>query len=75
MGEKNLLQVVQRVVGDEEFRNRLLFTPRETIVAELGISREDYEALVALAPVLLGGGLFLLSGGDVTPDWGNWSRG
>lgn len=82
MSEKRgLLKLIQRLATDEEFRRRFMVTPREVLMAELGISREVYDALVGLAPVLLAGGLFALgdfssSGQDgvIQPDWGQWGQ-
>ena len=79
--QRGLLQVVSRMVADEAFRKRLMIAPKETLTTELGISKENVEALVALLPVLLAGGFVIL--GDVLPPglegtqatgWGGWSR-
>jgi hypothetical protein len=76
---ESLVRAVQRLAKDEEFRHRLLNTPREVVMAELGISSETYQALVSLVPVLLAGGLFVLAGGGLpgtegieSPTWGGW---
>jgi hypothetical protein len=79
MAEKDLLRVIHRIVTDEEFRNRLACAPRETLITELGLSGENYQALMALAPVLLAGGLFMLANGGVidpssVPQVGGWGR-
>jgi hypothetical protein len=82
MAEKEgLVRVIHRLATDEEFRQRLLITPREVLMEELGISRETYEALLALVPVLLAGGLFVLGGGISpgadgidSPNWGSWGK-
>jgi hypothetical protein len=82
MAEKEtLVRAIHRIATDEEFRRRLMVTPREVLMAELGISREAYDALVGLAPVLLAGGLFLFGGkgipgpdGMAQPQWGGWGR-
>lgn len=76
---ESLVRAVQRLATDEQFRHRLLSTPREVVMAELGISGETYQALVSLVPVLLAGGLFVLAGGGSpgiegmdTSSWGRW---
>ena len=61
--QKGLLELTHRLVSDENLRNQLAMAPKETLITELGISREDYEALKALVPVVLAGGLFVLGGG------------
>jgi hypothetical protein len=80
--ERKLLRAVQRLMADKESAKRLMAAPRETVTTELGISRESYDALVALVPVLLAGGLFVASGGlapgvdpsgVVNPEWGKWT--
>ena len=70
MAEKDtLVKAIHRIATDEEFRRRLMVTPREVLMAELGISREAYDALIGLAPVLLAGGLLVLGDGPlVGPD-------
>ena len=80
MAERDtLVRVIQRLATDEEFRQRLMVTPREVLMAELGISREAYDALIGLAPVLLAGGLLVLGDGPLVgpdgllqPNWGRW---
>ena len=78
-GQNGLLELVHRLVSDEDLRNQLATTPKEILITELGISRENYEALMALLPVVLAGGLYILGGGPssgpgdlVQPDWGSW---
>jgi hypothetical protein len=82
MAEKErVVQAIHRLATDEEFRLRFMVTPREILMAELGISGETYRALVSLVPVVLAGGLFVLGGG-VSPEpvdiaqaqWGSWGR-
>jgi hypothetical protein len=78
--DKGLLEVIHRLVTDDDFRDRFLIAPRETLVTELGISRQAYDTLIALLPVLLAGGMFALGdavvGGDPQPhgpggvEWG-----
>jgi hypothetical protein len=80
MAEKDtLVKAIHRIATDEEFRRRLMVTPREVLMAELGISREAYDALIGLAPVLLAGGLLALGDGPLVgpdgllqPEWGRW---
>ena len=80
MAEKDtLVKAIHRIATDEEFRRQLMVTPREVLMAELGISREAYDALIGLAPVLLAGGLLVLGDGPLVgpdgllqPNWGRW---
>ena len=80
MAEKDTLaKAIHRIATDEEFRRRLMVSPREVLMAELGISREAYDALIGLAPVLLAGGLLVLGDGPLVgpdgllqPNWGRW---
>jgi hypothetical protein len=83
--ERSLLNLIHQFVTDDSFRSRLMHAPRDTLITELGISRETYDALVTLAPVLVLGGLFLLEGG-MSPGgglaassqpgtWSGWGRG
>lgn len=60
--DKGLLQVVHRLARDEGFRDRFMVTPVDTMLDELGISRETYQTLKTLVPVLLAGGMFALAG-------------
>ena len=59
---EGLVNVVHRLATDEEFRRRLMVTPREVMMAELGISGEAYDALIGLVPVLLA-----VPGGELEP--------
>ena len=75
MTEQNgLVEVVHRLVVEEDFRKRLVMAPKETLLTELGISRENYEALIAVIPVLVAGGIGILGGGVVPlgDHWGGW---
>ncbi len=80
MEDRALLEVVHRFLTDGEFRERWMLAPRETLFAELGVSRESYQALVAIVPLLVAGGLFVLSNGGIpgatgpSPNWGGWGR-
>jgi hypothetical protein len=77
MEDKGLLQITHRLVTDEEYRTWFLTSPKEALIAELGISPSAYDSLVAALPLLLAGGLYLAGGGAgparVNPqnDWGN----
>jgi hypothetical protein len=83
MAEKErLVKAIHRLVSDKEFRRRLMVTPREVLMVELGISGEAYDALVGLAPILLAGGLSIVGGGlspeldaILQPRFGGWGRG
>ena len=79
--DKGLLNIVHRLVADDDFRKQFATIPKETLMAELGVSEEAYRTLVALVPVLLAGGLFVLGDGPspnstapgrVFPEWGKW---
>jgi hypothetical protein len=77
----SLAGAIHRLATDEELRRRLLIAPRQVLMAELGISGETYEALVSLIPIVVAGGLFVLSGGAPTgangpdsPGWGGWGK-
>ena len=77
MEDKGLLQITHRLVTDEEYRTWFMTSPKEALVAELGISPSAYDSLVAALPLLLAGGLYLAGGGEgpdrVYPlnDWGS----
>ena len=80
--ERKLLRAVHQLMADKDLTKRLMAAPRETAMTELGISRESCDALVALVPVLLAGGLFMASGGlapgvdpsgVISPEWGRWT--
>ena len=69
-----LRELMRRFGTDEAFRSQVLLAPRETLVTELGISRETYHALITVIPVLLVGGLAAVRG-EVpidTDTWGGW---
>lgn len=74
--DRGLLELAHRLVTDKGFRAQVMMAPRETLTKELGISREAFDALRALAPVLLAGSLVLLvdPSGAVRPEWGGWGR-
>ena len=76
MEDKGLLEIVHRLIVDEEYRTWFMASPKEALVSELEISPSAYESLMAALPVLLAGGLFVagtgegLHGGQPTNDWG-----
>ena len=74
----SLLSIIHQVVTDEDFRSRLMHTPPETLIAELGISGETYQALMTAVPLLFTGGLVILQGsvdgGPGIDGWGSWGR-
>ncbi len=78
MDDRALLEVIHRFLTDRELRERWMMAPRETLLAELGVSRESYQALMAVVPLLVAGGLFVLSNGCTpgaagpSPNWGGW---
>jgi hypothetical protein len=78
MSDKGLLEIVQRLAVDRDFRERFLIDPG-TALADLGISADAYQALAAIMPILLAGGIGLVDAG--TPDPGinsipvSWGRG
>lgn len=76
MKDTGLLQVTHRLVADEEYRTWFMTSPKQALIAELGISPSAYDSLVAALPVLLAGGLFVVGGGEgpdgahPESDWG-----
>jgi hypothetical protein len=79
MEQKDLLKAVRRILSEEPLRHQFMLAPRETLITELGLARESCDALMALAPVLLSGGLFALGSGmlpnsdpSVPDGWGGW---
>lgn len=66
--DRGLLEIIQRLVTDSDFREQLTIAPRETMMTELGISQEVYNALIALVPVLLAGGVWILGDGPFDGD-------
>ena len=76
MKDTGLLQITHRLATDEEYRTWFMTSPKEALVAELGISPSTYDSLVATLPLLLAGGLFVVGAGEgpgrVHPenDWG-----
>jgi len=78
MSDKGLLQIAQRLVVDRDFRERFLIAPA-AVLADLGVSAEAYQALMAVVPILLAGGIgiigLVLAERSVTPDALGWGRG
>ena len=76
MAEQNgLLNLAQRLVSEESFRNQMMMAPKETLITELGISRENYEALMTIIPVIVAGGIIVV--GAVSPtgsSLGGWGK-
>lgn len=79
--QKDLLGIIQRLVTDEDFRAQFMTMPKETLIAELQLSGEHFDALRAFLPVVLAGGSVILA--DVAPpgttpiftgDWSGWGR-
>ncbi len=75
MKDTGLLQIAHRLVTDEEYRKWFMTSPKQGLIAELGISPEVYDSLVAALPVLLAGGLVIAGGLGANPtgsnnDWG-----
>ena len=76
MADKGLLEIAHRLVTDAEFRELFLISPAETL-ADLGVSAEAYRALVAMAPILLAGGVVLVDGianGGIRTPQQSWGR-
>ena len=76
--ERSLLSLIHQLVVDDSVRSRLLHAPRETLIDELGISGETYQALMTVVPILVAGGLVILQGsadgGPGIDSWGSWGR-
>lgn len=75
MKDTGLLEIVHRLVADEEYRTWFMTSPKQALIAELGISPSAYDALMAALPVVLAGGMAavggLASGGPgADNDWG-----
>ena len=78
MSDKGLLEIAHRLVVDRDFREQFLIAPQK-VLADLGVSAEAYRALMAVAPILLAGGVGLINaagqgGGDIEAMLG-WGRG
>ena len=77
MHDTGLLQITHRLVTDEEYRNWFMTSPKEALIAELGISSSAYDSLIAALPLLLAGGLFVagaVEGSDPLPTPVDWGR-
>jgi hypothetical protein len=73
--DTGLLEIAHRLVTDEEYRTWFMTSPKQALIAELGISAEAYDSLIAALPILLAGGIIIA--GEVGPqpvapssDWG-----
>ncbi len=76
MEDKGLLEIVQRLVVDEEYRTWFMASPKEALISELEISPSAYESVMAALPIVLAGGLIIAGarggphGGAPDADWG-----
>ncbi|MBN1815125.1 MAG: hypothetical protein JXA14_25050 [Anaerolineae bacterium] len=70
MKDKGLLEITHRLVVDEEYRTWFMTSPKQALVAELGISPSVYDSLVAALPILLAGGMAAAGGEPNSNDWG-----
>jgi hypothetical protein len=75
MKDTGLLQIAHRLVVDEEYRTWFMTSPKQALIAELGISPSVYDSLIAALPALLAGGMIVA--GAIGPeaaspanDWG-----
>lgn len=57
MKDTGLLEIVHRLVADEEYRTWFMTSPKQALIAELGISPSAYDALMAALPIVLAGGI------------------
>jgi hypothetical protein len=76
MKDTGLLEIVHRLVVDEEYRTWFMTSPKQALIAELGISPSTYDSLIAALPVLMAGGMFAAAATGVQPTGGNndWGR-
>lgn len=73
MKDTGLLEIAHRLVVDEEYRTWFMTSPKEALIAELGISASAYEAIMAALPVVLAGGMVamdMLGPQIAANDWG-----
>lgn len=73
MKDTGLLEIAHRLVVDEEYRTWFMTSPKEALIAELGISASAYEAIMAALPVVLAGGMVamdMLGPQTAANDWG-----
>jgi hypothetical protein len=75
MKDTGLLEIAHRLVTDEEYRTWFMTSPKQALIAELGISASAYDSLIAALPVLLAGGMVVAAAAGVRPetannDWG-----
>jgi hypothetical protein len=76
MKDTGLLEIAQRLVVDEEYRTWFMASPKEALIAELGMSPSAYDALMAALPVVLAGGMVAMEllGPPTTTDYNDWGR-
>jgi len=75
MHDEELLQIARRLVTDEEYRKWFMTSPKQVLMAELGVSPQVFESLMAVVPALLvGGAAVALGEGWDGPLQGGWSR-
>jgi hypothetical protein len=75
MKDTGLLEIAHRLVADEDYRTWFMTSPKQALIAELGISPDTYDSLVAALPVLMAGGMFAAAAlgvqiADPDNDWG-----
>ncbi len=73
MKDTGLLEIAHRLVVDEEYRTWFMTSPKEALIAELGISASAYDAIMAALPVVLAGGMVamdMLGPQIAANDWG-----
>jgi len=75
MKDTGLLEIIHRLVADEEYRTWFMTSPKQALIAELGISPSAYDALMAALPIVLAGGIaamggLALDGPGADNDWG-----
>jgi hypothetical protein len=78
MTDQGLLEMAYQIVVDRDFRERFLIAP-EDVLADLGVSAETYQALIAVVPVLVAGSIGLvgevIAGGVAAKPMLGWGRG
>lgn len=73
MKDTGLLEIAHRLVVDEEYRTWFMTSPKEALIAELGITASAYDAIMAALPVVLAGGMVamdMLGPQIAANDWG-----
>jgi hypothetical protein len=76
MKDTGLLEIAHRLVADEEYRTWFMTSPKQALIADLGISPSAYDSLIAALPVLMAGGMFAIGAIGVKPTGGDndWGR-